>query len=64
MTGAAAWLDVAGGSDEMVDDSLAGCFDEHAASPTTARVVAVLSATDSGRCIQRVGGLNGSGRFG
>ncbi|BCP26129.1 hypothetical protein MINTM025_24850 [Mycobacterium intracellulare] len=64
VTGAATWLDVAGGSDETVDDSLAGCFDEHAARPTTARAMAVLSATDSGRCIQWVGWLNGSGRFG
>ena len=64
VTGAATGGDVAGGSEVTVGDSLARWFDEHAASPTAARTVAVLSATDSGRCIQSVGRLGGSGRFG
>jgi hypothetical protein len=54
---------VAGGSEETVDDPLLGWLDEHAANPSAARAVAVLSATDRGRCIQSVGRLDGAGRF-
>ncbi|GAB1814591.1 hypothetical protein MUNTM_36300 [Mycobacterium sp. MUNTM1] len=63
MTGAATWLDGAGGSEEAVEGALFGCGDEHAASPTAAAAVAALSVTNSGRCIQSVGRLGGSGRF-
>lgn len=63
VTGAATWLDEAGGSEEVADESVFGCGEEHAASPTAAAAVAALSATNSGRCIQSVGRLGGSGRF-
>ncbi|BCZ24108.1 hypothetical protein MTY59_39630 [Mycobacterium senriense] len=63
MTGAATSLEEAGGSEEAADESLFRCGDEHAASPTAAAAVAALSATNSGRCIQSVGRLGGSGRF-
>jgi hypothetical protein len=63
VTGAATWLDEAGGNEETADEPAFGCGDEQAASPTAARVVTALSARDSGRCIQSVGRLGGSGRF-
>jgi hypothetical protein len=63
VTGATTWLDEAGGNDEVADDSVFGCGDEHAAIQAAARAVAALSATHSGRFIHSVGRLGGSGRF-